>query len=95
MIYSPRLVTKGTELQTDERTDKQMIRLLDAPADLSGRAIKIWINKVYLTNSFCKGMLLLSYSFITTPNFMCLFSEICVYKQLLFIIYIKKKDKFM
>ena len=39
------LFVSGTELRTDRRTDKwtdrQTIRLLDAPAELSGRGIKI------------------------------------------------------
>ena len=50
------MFVSGTELQTDERTDeqtdRQTIRLLDAPGGPSGRAIKIWINKVDITNSF-------------------------------------------
>ena len=36
------------------------------------------IDNVDILNAFCKAMFLLSYSFITSPIFMCLFLEMCV-----------------
>ena len=39
---------------------------------------KIQIDNVDIMNVFCKAMFLLSYSFITSRIFMCLFLEICV-----------------
>ena len=36
------LLVSGTELRTNRQTDGQTIRLLDAPADLSGRGIRIY-----------------------------------------------------
>ena len=36
------------------------------------------IDNVDIMNAFCKAMFLLSYSFITSRIFMCLFLETCV-----------------
>ena len=36
------------------------------------------IDNVYIMNAFCKTMFLLSYSFITSRIFMCLFLETCL-----------------